>query len=93
MDEIKEVILQYVSGRQISLNKLEAMAALTREEWMEGKPNLVLLIDSPEDGLKIYRNGEGMIFKHSQGVTEFANQEELSKDKYWDTIYETFGQV
>ena len=91
--EVKDVTIHYLSGRDERLGKTEALAALSRQEWMEGKQNLVLLVDKKDPFLQIYRNGQGFIFKHPQGITEFASMEELKKDKYWETIYEVYTKM
>jgi len=86
MDKIKQVVLNYVSGRQITLGKSEALAALSREEWVEGKPNLVLIFERKDPFLKLYRNGEGYVFEMKDGIHEFENTESIQTNKYFETL-------
>lgn len=93
MDEIWEVTIHYISGRDEKLNKEKALEVLAskRSDWMKDRVGLHLLFSSNEDPfLKIYRCGKAYIFEHSQGVTEFESMDKLREDKYFETLFDTF---
>jgi len=86
-EEIKEVTLTYISGRQQVMTALEAKAALNQNEWAAGKPNIVTLFDS--ENLKIYRNGKAIVFVMPTETKTFDSLEDLKAEsnKYWLTLY------
>ena len=88
MDRISRVTLHYISGRQIEMSLPEAKSALTREEWNEGKPNLILIYENKNPHFEIYRNGQGYVFKTNEGIKEFESREKVSEDTYYDKLLE-----
>lgn len=93
MDEdIKEVIIKYVSGREERLNVVEASDILAgkRQDWISGKTDLILLVDQADPFLKIYRNGKSFIFESNDGIKEFENRDNIREDRYYDKLFELY---
>lgn len=90
-DDIKEVVIRYISGREESLNKTEASEVFSsnRSDWARGKSNLVLLFEKKEPFLKIYREGHGLIFETNEGLKKFDSIEQMrnEENKYYETLY------
>lgn len=86
-EEIKNVTLTYISGRQVDLTVMEARAALNQSDWAAGKPNLVTLHDGIS--LKIYRDGKSIVFVTPQETKTFDSLDDLKAEpnKYWLTLY------
>ena len=90
-EEIKEIKILYLSGREEILSDPKAIEVFAqsrnRNDWAAGKSNIVTLFKGV--GLGIYRDGKTIIFEDSSGTKKFDGYESLKSEpnKYWLTLY------
>jgi len=89
MEEIKEVSLTYISGRQISLSPEKALVILSgkREDFINDKVNPgKTLFDNGK--IKITEKGETLTFTQDDKIKEFKNRADMIKNRYYKSLYD-----
>lgn len=84
MDKIDKVVIKYISGREETLDIVEAMK---RVDWLDNK-DAELLFSRQDPFLRISKFGDEITFEIGQEKKVFKNMEELGKDLYFSKLYQ-----